>query len=114
MQLQGDGFDVVFERAQNAVVFNGVMRLENMQDYDRIGKFLLDVNELELPQLVLDFRKVEFLNSAGIAMLCRFIMDAKKLNKKPVSVIGNENVLWQKKSFSNLKLLWDKIDVRCY
>jgi hypothetical protein len=39
-------------------------------------------------------------------------MDVKKQNKMPVIVTGNDDILWQKKSFANLKLLWDKVEVK--
>ncbi len=112
MQINGDGYNIVFDDGSNTVNFKGSLRLENMGEYNNIEKFLLDIHELNLPYLNLDFKDVEFLNSSGIAMLCRFIMDVKKINKMPVIVTGNENILWQKKSFSNLKMLWDKVEVR--
>jgi hypothetical protein len=112
MQLNGEDFSIVFDNNKNVVDFSGSIRLESMNEYQKIAQFLLDIHELSLPNLTLDFKKVEFLNSSGIAMLCKFILDVKKIDKMDILVIGNEKILWQKKSFSNLKLLWDKVDVK--
>ncbi|MBN2753254.1 MAG: hypothetical protein JXR81_00165 [Candidatus Goldbacteria bacterium] len=112
MQIKGEDYSIIFDDKLNTVNFNGSLRLENMGEYKAIEQFLLDVHELNLPFLNLDFKEVDFLNSSGIAMLCRFIMDVKKQNKMPVIVTGNDDILWQKKSFANLKLLWDKVEVK--
>lgn len=111
MQIKGDGYGIDFDHENNTVGFKGSFRLENIGEYEKIKQLLSDVHELNLSCLKLDFREVDFLNSSGIAMLCKFIMEVKKIDKMPVIILGNEKILWQKKSFQNLKLLWDKVDV---
>ena len=72
-------------------------------------KFMLDIHDLNLQSLTLNFKDLMFLNSSGINMLCKFVLDVKKIDKMLIKVIGNKNILWQTKSFKNLKLLWNKL-----
>ncbi len=111
MQLSGDTYSIAFDEPARTISFEGSLRLESVKEYQKIHKFMMDVIELEIPSVNLDFTKVDFLNSSGIAMLCRYILDAKKKDKVPVRVTGNPKVLWQKKSFLNLKYLWEKVEV---
>ncbi len=111
MKLQDDNFLIRFDPEKNRVFFEGVLRLSGPAEYNRIEQFLLDVLELDLSRLELDFTELEFLNSAGISMLCHFIFQAKDRDKMPLRILGNKEVLWQKKSFANLQQLWEKIEL---
>jgi hypothetical protein len=111
MRLQDDNFLIRFDPERNRVLFEGVLRLSGPTEYGRIERFLLDILELDLPRLEMDFSDLEFLNSAGISMLCHFIFQAKEKDKMPLAIRGNRDVLWQKKSFSNLQQLWEKIEL---
>lgn len=112
MQITNDDYAIKFDDKLNTVNFKGTLRLENLAEYKAIEQFLMDIYELNLPFLNLDFKDVDFLNSSGIAMLCRFIINVKKQDRMPVIVTGNDEILWQKKSFMNLKVLWDKVEVK--
>lgn len=109
MKLQGDNYEIRFEEDRNTIMFEGSLRLWDPTDYSKIKQFMLDVHDLNIPELYLNFVRLDFLNSSGISTLCKFILDAKKMNKLNLHIIGNETILWQKKSFENLVKLWDKI-----
>jgi hypothetical protein len=111
MKHTGEDFTIHFNDADKKIVFAGSMRLWDAEGYGKISKFLLDVYELDLDSVTLDFRKLEFLNSAGINMLCKFVIHAKNRNKMRLRIIGNKDILWQVKSFANLKLLWPDITI---
>ena len=64
--INGDSYSVAFDNTNNTVNFKGSLRLENPSEYRNIEQFLIDVHELELPYMNLDFQDVEFLNSSGI------------------------------------------------
>ncbi len=111
MKLRDENYSIVFDHTINRLSFQGALRLTRACDYDRIYNFILDVYELDIPRLELDFSDLEFLNSAGISTLCQFIFAAKKKNRMPIVIMGKESVLWQKKSFSNLQRLWDRVEL---
>jgi hypothetical protein len=111
MKLQDDNFLIRFDEQKNRIFFEGALRLSGPADYGRVERFLLDVLELDLPLLELDFTDLEFLNSAGISMLCHFVFEAKSKDKMGIRILGNKEVLWQRKSFANLQRLWDKVEL---
>lgn len=111
MKIESESYRIWFDREGSRVVFEGALRLSGSTDYKPIHQFLLDVHELDIPVLTLDFKELEFLNSSGISTLCRFVFDAKKRDSTPIRIIGTKDVLWQTKSFSNLQKLWDKIEL---
>jgi len=111
MEYLGEDFKITFDAGENRVNFNGSIRLWDNSQYQKILVFMLDIHALDLPYLGLDFMELEFLNSAGISMLCKFVLEVKKIDKMQIFIIVNKNILWQVKSFKNMKLLWDKINL---
>jgi hypothetical protein len=111
MRIDDELFKIIYDEEKNTIFFEGSLRLNDFKRFDKIKQFMLDVYGLESPELILDFLKLDFLNSAGISTLCNFIFEIKDRNKKNVRILGNNNIQWQKKSFENLKIIWDKIEI---
>jgi hypothetical protein len=111
MKMEDDLFKITYEEDKNTLFFEGSLRLNDLARFEKIKQFMLDVYGLDTRQLVIDFLGLDFLNSAGISTLCNFIFEIKDQNKKSVTIIGNKNIQWQNKSFANLKIIWDKIEI---
>lgn len=107
--MEGDSYKIWFDHTNNTIYFDGSLRLWDPSEYQKIKQFMLDVHDLNITELYLNFVKLDFLNSSGISMLCKFIFEVKRINKLTLYVVGNKEILWMKKSFENLLKLWDKI-----
>ena len=111
MKIEDELFNITYNDGSNTIFFEGSVRLNDMQRFDKIKQFMLDIFSLETSELNIDFIKLDFLNSAGISMLCNFIYEIKDTNKKKVQIVGNKDIQWQKKSFENLKIIWKDIQI---
>ena len=111
MKIEHELFKIWFEENQNTVFFEGSLRLWDPTEYTRIKKMLLEIYDLEISDLTMDFLNLNFLNSSGISTLVKFIFEAKKINKHKICIIGNKEILWQKKSFENLTKIWPEIEL---
>ncbi len=113
MRIDDENYKLAYDEASKTVNFFGSLRMNELSEFDKVKKFMKEAYELNDPSLTLDFMKLEFMNSAGISTLCKFIFDIKDLSPyKPVVIIGNSDILWQRKSFENLKKIWDMITIR--
>ena len=113
MTMDEKDFRLVYDETRSTVAFSGVLRLSDPSRFGGVQKFLLEVYDLEGPALVLDFTALEFMNSAGISVLCKYIFTIKDLKPaKAVTVVGNGALLWQRKTFENLPKIWDQVSVR--
>ncbi len=66
MELKGEDYLVTFNEPKAAVEFFGTIRLRDSSDYKAISD-LLDAACRQVPgELLMDFRNLQFLNSAGI------------------------------------------------
>jgi anti-anti-sigma factor len=59
----------------------------------------------DIEQIVLDLKNLEFLNSSGISMLSKFVINIREKNSTQILVKGSESIPWQGKSLKNLQRL---------
>jgi len=80
-------------------------------DYQSISDLLEGAHGNAAGELVLDFRNLQFLNSAGINTISKFVISARKSESVLLKVLGNEQISWQQKSLKNLQKLWSKVQI---
>ena len=92
----------------NKCKISGSMRLPSPLSYDQ--PFLPVKNGLEesTDTFEIDIYNLEYLNSSGITSIARLIISARKLDK-PLKLIINNSIPWQKRSLASLKNLWEKL-----
>jgi hypothetical protein len=62
--------------------------------------------------IVLDLRELDFLNSSGITMLSRFVMEARDHPGIDLQVLASEAVPWHARSLRNLQRLMPGLSIR--
>ena len=111
MKIETDFYEISYDEKKDTIYFKGSLREWDPVEYNKIRKFMLDVHDLDIDNLHLNMLDLDFLNSSGISMLCKFIFEIKRQDKVRLNILGNKDFLWQKKSFWNLKKLWDSIEL---
>lgn len=98
--ITGETFAVEWDEASRTVALTGILRLNGLEEYAPIARFLSDA----VPQgsMILDLRRLEFLNSSGIAMLSKFVIEIRNRKSVDLTVLGSKAVSWQGKSLINL------------
>ena len=104
-EIKGQDYRVVWLTEESTVVFHGILRLLGHKEYAPISDLLNEAAQ-HATQITLDLQKLEFLNSAGINVVYRFIIQMRDDKvKRHVVVRGANRVTWQEKSLQNLKRL---------
>jgi len=111
MELRGEDYVVTYAELRGTVEFFGTLRLRDSSDYKPLTQILEKALADASSQLVLDFRNLQFLNSAGINIISRFVITARKADTALLRVLGNNEISWQQKSLGNLQKLWDKVSI---
>lgn len=105
MEIKADTYFVHYNTTDETVVFEGSLRLNGMEEYSSISDLLNNVIEQEPGKIVLNLKNLKFLNSSGISMLSKFVINVRKKNNIQMVVIGTEANPWQSKSLKNLQRL---------
>jgi hypothetical protein len=111
--IKGEEYAVEYNDVTQQVSFIGTIRLQSTDEYEPITLLLHQAHDqtADGQPVNLDFRQLQFLNSAGINMISRFVIAARKQDKVNLKVLGNQDIYWQQKSLTNLQRLWSKVEI---
>jgi hypothetical protein len=105
MDVMHENYRIDYDLDTTTVVFKGSLRLSGVEDYSPIVNLLEDVAQQHHPLITLDLQGLEFLNSSGISMLSKFVINLRKQNTSQLLIKGSDHVPWQGKSLKNLQRL---------
>jgi hypothetical protein len=124
--INGDSFQIWREDCTSTVFFKGALRLSGSEDYAPILNLLKEtllysttidstMTASTTPDsttpTVLDLRELEFLNSSGITMLSRFVIEARDHAGADVRFLASEAVPWHARSLKNLQRLMPSLNI---
>jgi len=95
----------------NVVFFEGTMRLSGTDAYAPINDLLVNTLAANPGSIVIDLTNLEFLNSSGINLLAKFVINVRKEPGVAIKVKGSQRIPWQGKSLPNLKKLHAALDL---
>lgn len=89
------------------------MRLPGLGSYDPVKEAIhacLDnARNHQAPTATIDLKDLAFVNSSGICMLSRVILDTKAAGAPDILILGNKGIAWQAKSLGNFVKLWPTV-----
>ena len=110
MNIDGENYSLEYNESANQVAISGSLRLNGLEEY----KPILDVLNQGVDasnSMQLDLSGLEFLNSSGIAMLSKFIINARGKDGFALTINGSAQIPWQGKSLKNLQRLWPSLEL---
>ncbi|MEA5536268.1 SiaC family regulatory phosphoprotein [Crocosphaera sp. XPORK-15E] len=105
MEVKGDSYRVDYNAETITISFQGSLRLSGVEEYEPIVNLLNQVAEQNHETITLDLKELEFLNSSGISMLSKFVINIRKQKTSNILVKGSQSIPWQGKSLKNLQRL---------
>src|SRR5271156_1528631 len=82
------------------------------EDYAPILDMLKETLTSPAAPIVLDLRELDFLNSSGITMLSRFVIEARDRSGINLEVLASEAIPWHVRSLKNLQRLMPSLTIR--
>ena len=110
MNIANENYTLETDSASNTVKISGSLRLNGMDEYAQV----LDAMRAVLSQgstMTLDLQGLEFLNSSGIAMLSKFVIEARGNEGMQLTINGSAQIPWQGKSLKNLQRLFPALEL---
>jgi len=105
MEIKTEDYRICYDPATATVNFVGSLRLSGSEEYAPIVQLLGEVASVEQAKITLNVQQLEFLNSSGINMLSKFIIEVRKKARVQMAVQGSQRIAWQGKSLKNLQRL---------
>ena len=105
MEIKTENYQVIYDETSHNIIFKGSLRLNGSAEYASISELLNNVARQEPEKIVLDLKELSFLNSSGISILSKFVINVRKRKNIQMFVIGSTKNPWQGKSLKNLQRL---------
>ena len=104
MQVTGENYQAEYDEEAHTIFLRGNFRLNGLDEYRPVMDALLEALAGSNP-LTVDVMRLDFLNSSGIAILSKFVIEARKNDATLLIFNANEDITWQSKSLKNLQRL---------
>jgi hypothetical protein len=103
--IKGESFGIDLENDNSTVVFRGALRLSGMEDYAPILDLVKSTLASPGKPIIIDVRELDFLNSSGITMFSRFVIEARDHVGIDLRFLASESIHWHARSLKNLQRL---------
>lgn len=110
-QINGESYEVRLEDDNSTVFFKGALRLSGSDDYAPILEMLKETLIDPAMATVLDVRELDFLNSSGITMFSRFVIEARDRAGINLQFLASEAIPWHARSLKNLQRLMPSLKI---
>ena len=110
--IKGESFEIHLDDDNSTVVFKGALRLSGMEDYAPILDLVKTTLDGPAKPIVIDVRELDFLNSSGITMLSRFVIEARDRAGINLYFFASESITWHARSLKNLQRLMPALTIR--
>ncbi|MGE5658877.1 MAG: slr1659 superfamily regulator [Actinomycetota bacterium] len=105
MEIKSEDYCIWYDPMTKTVTYNGSLRLSKTEEYAPIVQLLNEITDEQPPLIILNLRKLEFLNSSGINILSKFVIKVRQQKNIQIVVQGSKSIPWQGKSLKNLQRL---------
>ncbi|MDJ0687269.1 MAG: hypothetical protein QNJ41_02050 [Xenococcaceae cyanobacterium MO_188.B32] len=105
MEIITKNYSLIYDRSTKVITCEGSLRLKGTEEYLPIINILNNVIEQEPPEVILNLEKLQFLNSSGLSILSKFIINVRKKKNIQMVVLGSKDIPWQQTSLKNLQRL---------
>ena len=103
--ISGEGYEIRYEPVTATIEFHGSLRLLGASRYNAIIELLENILAQHPKKIIINLRKLAFLNSSGINALSKFIIKVRDQRSSELLVLGAAKFTWQSKSLRNLQRL---------
>lgn len=105
MEIKTENYQVTYDESSHNIVFDGSLCFNGSAEYASIFELLNKVAQQEPEKITLDLKELNFLNTSGISILSKFVINVRKRKNIQMIVIGAKKNPWQGKSLKNLQRL---------
>jgi hypothetical protein len=111
MEVKNDNYKIAYNPESGIIACSGNIELRGKEGYADIAKLLKNVVESKVQLIILDMRKLEFLNTMGITTLGGFIIDVRNKGNTGLKIRISRQYPWQGKALKGLEILMENMEV---
>ncbi|MDM8568492.1 hypothetical protein QUF50_03050 [Thiotrichales bacterium HSG1] len=112
MEIKADKYSIVYDQNDSIVRCSGTLLLNGAKEYEPILQLFNTATGSG--DLTIDLYELKFLNSSGINMITRFIINVFDIEVLEINLTirGRKMVAWQEKLLKNLQRLTPSLNTK--
>ncbi len=110
IEIKGESYTTTYNSETATITCQGSFRLRGAE-YDGIMSLLNDVVAQEPKRITMNLQELKFLNSSGINMLSKFVINVRNKKVSQLTIQGSKQIPWQRKSLRNLPRLMPNLQL---
>jgi len=110
MEIKTDDYHITYQPDSASVICKGSLLLSSAEEYMPILQLLNGAAE-QHNTLTLDVKELEFLNSSGINMFTKFVINVRKKPDLEMTARGYQEIPWQVRFLKNLQRLLPTLEL---
>jgi ubiquinone/menaquinone biosynthesis C-methylase UbiE len=114
MKYTGQTYTLSYDPLDQQVNFAGILRLASDDEAVAVYRYLTAIHDQVQGTLRLSFRRLRYINAAGMRMLSTFVAFARTRDTLSLKVIASGVLAWSVKSLPNLRSVWDRVEFSIY
>lgn len=111
MEVKNDNYKITYKHATGIIACSGNLELRGKEGYADIAELLKNVVESKTQLIILDMRKLKFLNTMGITTLGGFIIDVRNKGNTGLKIRISRQYPWQARALKGLEILMENMEV---
>jgi hypothetical protein len=109
--IEGDEFKVAFDFKSCTIKCEGSLRLNDRdKNYIKVVSLFNHVAENSYEKVTLNLQDLHFLNSLGIGVISKFVIQVRNNGESHLSIVGARSIPWQSKLLRNLVRLMPSLE----
>jgi len=109
MNINEESFQIKYQ--DNVITISGRLSIM-LEDYENIEKFFEQIISSKPGQIILDIRNLEYLNSAGIKIICvNLILEAADIEGLKFKILCSSQYTWQKETIPTFYGLTNNLEI---
>ena len=104
-EFKTEEYQVKYDSDTTTIILVGSLRLNDLDESNPIVQLLNDVLALQPDTITLNLQALQYLNSSGINMLSKFVIQVRRIKTVSLIVLASSKIPWQSKSLKNLQRL---------
>ena len=114
MNYTGTSYTFTYDPLDQQINFEGIFRPTSDEEASRAFNYLVEIHGQVQGSLHLNFRRLRYINAAGVKILTLFVAYARGRNSVSIKVIASTVLAWSEHILPNLRLIWDQVEFVVY
>jgi ubiquinone/menaquinone biosynthesis C-methylase UbiE len=107
-------YTISYDPLDQQIDFEGIFRPITDKEVSEVFNYLVEIHDQVQGALRLNFRRLRYINAAGVKALSLFVAYARGRNSLNLKVIASTVLAWSERVLPNLCSIWDQVEFLVY